>query len=852
MTNPHRLPASVVPHHYRIRIEPDLDAATFSGTVSIDIETLDPVEHIDLHALDLEITSAHLVTDESRQSLEVKPVPEWQRIRVSTGKRIDPGRATLDLAFTGILNDLLVGFYRSTYVDGDGVEQTIATTQFEATDARRAFPCFDEPIFKATFGLTLTVPDHLMAISNYPEIARQPLGDGRSEVTFENTMKMSSYLVAFVMGPFEATDPLDVDGIPTRIVVPRGKLHLASYALECSAFVLRYMAEYYGIPYPGTKLDHVAIPDFAFGAMENLGCITYRESTLLVDRDRSSQSEKLRVLDTVGHEIAHMWFGDLVTMEWWDGIWLNEAFATFMEMKATDAARPEWKRWLAFAAEERPWAYGIDSLHTSRPVEFPVGSPDEANEMFDALTYGKGSSVLRMMEQFVGEDAFRAGVGAYLEAHSYSNTVTEDLWTALDAAAGGGVASAMTTWIHQRGYPQIDVATSDGEIRLTQRRYLSLPDETDTTQWTIPVVVRGTAGGEPFSSRWMVDAPEGKIAIGGPIEWFVVNAGGHGYYRVNYAAGDLALLVNRLESLDDIERFCLLDDAWAFVEAGQIDLTRFLDLVGRFRLETEQSILQRLIQTVGRVSHHLVDDETRSGFRSWLATVLRPAYERLGWEPGPDDTDLDRRMRGQVIGAMGRLVEDEEVITRAVDIGRRWLKDPLDLDPDVAQACVHILAGRMGGDLSHDLWIAYEGTVDPLRQLRLLHAMANGGDERSVNVTVDAILANKIRSQDAAWVSGELLSDRRSGESAWRRIRSDWRTLTARMPSMTISRLVEGLPALSKAAVAADVNAFFAETPLPAIERALSQQLERLEVNVRLRKSQSAAAAGYFSAISSD
>ncbi len=847
MTNPHRLPAIVAPNHYRIRIEPDLDAATFSGSVEIEVDILESTDHIELNALDLEITSTRISLDGSVHEASVEPDPEWQRIRLSTGETLAPGPATIEMGFNGVLNDLLVGFYRSSYLDADGVEQTIATTQFEATDARRAFPCFDEPVFKATFGLTLVVPDHLMAISNYPEVSRMALDGGRSEITFADTMRMSSYLVAFVIGPFEATEVLDVDGIPTRVIVPRGKLHLAPYALECSAFVLRYMAEYYGIPYPGTKLDHVAIPDFAFGAMENLGCITYRESTLLVDRDRSSQSEKLRVLDTVGHEIAHMWFGDLVTMEWWDGIWLNEAFATFMEMKATDAARPEWKRWLAFAAEERPWAFSIDSLHTSRPVEFPVGSPDEANEMFDALTYGKGSSVLRMMEQFVGEGSFRAGVGNYLKAHEYANTVTDDLWVALDHASGMEVASAMATWIHQRGFPQLDVSKSGGTIHVTQRRYLSLPDETETTLWKIPVSLRGVAADGPFALKQVIEAGDARLDIGAPIDWFVANAGGHGYYRVHYSDEILGRLLDRLSDLDHIERFCLLDDTWAFVEAGQVELRLFLDLVGRYRTEVEQSILQRLIQTVGRVSHHLIEEAARPAFRRWLGGVLCPAFERLGWDPVDDDTDLDRRMRGQVIVAMGRLVEDQDVIDRAVEVGRRWLEDPSGLDPDVAQACVLVLAGREGGKLSGTLWKAYEQSVDPLRQLRLLHAMANGGDGRTVDSTVDGIVTGRIRSQDAAWVTGEMLSERRAGVIAWQQIRSNWRSVTSKMPSMTMNRLVEGLPALSQPAVAADINAFFSETPLPAIERALSQQLERLEVNVRLRTSQTEAASRYFS-----
>ncbi len=844
MTNPYRLPTSVRPSAYRIRIEPDLDAASFVGEVEIDVEVDADTDHVLLNALDLEIGSAMVVQSGADIPAVVESLPDEQRIRLLAP--MGAGAATLKLSFSGVLNDLLVGFYRSTYVDGDGVEQVIATTQFEATDARRAFPCFDEPIFKATFAVTLVVPSHLFALSNYPEIRRTAMDVGRVEVEFARSMKMSSYLVAFAVGPFEATEPRIVNGVPLRVVAPRGRLHLADYALDCAAAILEYFTNYYGIPYPGEKLDHVAIPDFAFGAMENLGCITYRETTLLVDPSTAGQADLVRVLDVIGHEMAHMWFGDLVTMEWWDGIWLNEAFAMFMEMKSTDAIRPEWKRRLSFAGDERPWAYGVDSLHSTRPVEFEVRSPEEANEMFDALTYGKGSAVLWMMEQYMGEEVFQAGVRSYLKRHAYSNTVTEDLWRSLDAEAGLGVVEAMKTWIHQGGYPMLDVTVDGSQVRLSQSRFLAIPDESDTTTWHLPVVVRGEAGGREFQEHVMLTGADGSLHLDAPVDWALGNVGGHGYYRVQYRGENLARIMERLDRLDAVERFCLLDDTWALVENGSLGVAEFLDLATRYGSESELTIVQRLVQTVGKVSHHLVTEDARPAFRRWAGSLFRPSFDRLRWEVDPGDSGLVRRMRGLLISALGKLAEDPEVLERARQIGVAWLARAPRVDPDVGQACL-LLAVAGGEDgVWKRLRSAHDAANDPQWKAKILHAMTASENADEVESVFASLLDGWVKSQDVGWMVGALLGGRRTGDVAWRLLRAGWPEIYPKMPGLTIARALEGLPALSAEELAADVRGFFAETKVATAGKALAQNLERLEVNVRLRAAQTGATSDYF------
>ncbi|HEV2370101.1 MAG TPA: M1 family metallopeptidase, partial [Acidimicrobiales bacterium] len=388
---PYRLPRTVVPVRYDLTLTPDLVDARFAGEARIQVQVTETVTEVVLNAVELDLLSASLV-NEAGDIVDgtVSYDEAEERATIALDAPAEAGRWELDVTFTGILNDKLHGFYRSTFRDADGAEQVIATTQFEATDARRAFPCWDEPDFKAAFAITLIVDRDLTAISNGAVVEDKDLGNGKRQVTFAETMPMSTYVVAFVVGPFELTDPSVVDEVPIRIASTRGKGHLADFAVEAAGHALHFLADYFSIPYPSDKLDHIAIPDFAFGAMENLGCVTYRETALLVDRALASRLELIRVAEVVSHETAHMWFGDLVTMKWWNGIWLNEAFATFMELLAVDAFRPEWDIWTS-AGIGRAGALSTDGLLSTRAVEFPVGRPEEAEAMFDVLTYQKGA-----------------------------------------------------------------------------------------------------------------------------------------------------------------------------------------------------------------------------------------------------------------------------------------------------------------------------------------------------------------------------------------------------------------------------------------------------------------------------
>ena len=854
----HRLPRTVIPRHYRLRLEPDLTEAVFSGSAEIAVEVWERTDRLVVNAVDLEIDSAYLRPSGGgdRIPAEVEYDERAQRAHLLLRRPAEPGLWELTCGFTGVLNDQLRGFYRSTFTDDAGTEQVIATTQFEATDARRAFPCWDEPDFKASFGATLVIPEGLTAVSNEAETGRRSLGDGRVEITFADTIPISTYLVAFAVGPLAATDPVDVDGVPLRVIVPQGKEGLTEYALRCGEFCLRYLTEYYGIPYPGGKLDLVAIPDFAFGAMENLGCVTFRETALLVDEASATTAELMRVLDVIAHELAHMWFGDLVTMKWWDGIWLNEAFATFMEMKATDACRPDWNRWLEFAAAERPWALQVDDLACSRPVEFAVRMPEEANAMFDAITYGKGSATLWMLEQFIGEEAFREGVGDYLRAHAYGNTETGDLWEALNRAyarregSGGpageySVGEIMDDWILQAGLPRL-TATADGPVlSLAASRHLLIPDPADRTRWKIPVAIRGRAGGEPFAVRTLAEGETAQVELDGPLEWAMVNAGGYGFYRVNYDRPLAEALAERLDELSPVERFVLADDAWSLTESGQAGAESFLELAGFYREETEPAVWGAVLGGVGMVGRHLVADPVRADFEAWTVRLLGPVAERLGWEPAAGESDNMRRLRGKMIAGLGRTANHPPTVERARELYERWSARPGEVDPETADAALRVTAVHANSDDYDEFLERHLEAADPQLEQKYLRALTSCDHPEAVDRTYDLLTDGTVRGQDASWVIGALFANRRSGPYAWERFAGEWPGMSASVPPMTHSRMLSGLTALSQPELAARIKEFFAEHPLPHAVASLSQNLERLTALVAMRERETASVTAY-------
>jgi puromycin-sensitive aminopeptidase len=844
----YRLPTSVVPSRYEIRLTPDLEAATFAGEETVTVTVGEPVMEIVLNAAELAIQSVAARDAAGAVVQGTAALDEAQeRARLIFPSPLAPGEWRLTLVFTGILNDKLHGFYRSTYKDPGGVTHTIAATQFEATDARRAFPCWDEPAFKGVFAVTLVVPERLVAVSNTSVIAEEPTGDGRKIVRFADSITMSTYLVAFVVGDLEAAAPVMVGSTPLRVWAVPGKTRLARFALDCAAFSLEFFEKYYGIPYPGDKLDLLAIPDFAAGAMENLGAITFRETALLVDETAASHAELERIADVVAHELAHMWFGDLVTMAWWNGIWLNEAFATFLEMLAVDAWKPEWERWTNFGVS-RAAAMGVDGLLSSRPIEFPVREPRECEAMFDLLTYEKGASVLRMLEQYLGAEVFRDGVRRYLHEHQYANAETTDLWKALGAASGQPIPEAMNGWIFRAGYPLVTVEPDGTGVKLSQRRFLYLGaaagEGAEGEPWRIPIALRAAVKGGWVDKRVLLDGPETRVALPAAPEWAIANAGGHGFYRVAFAPAMLKKLARSIARVAPIERFNVASDSFAVAQAGHMAAVDYLDLTGRFREETDRNVWTVLTASFAFVNR-VIAEPVRPGLETFVRHRIGLAAARLGWEAEPGESELVRQLRGDLIRVMGTLGNDEETQAQARAFYARYLEDESAADANILPAVISIIAS-VGGEAEYANFLQrFRNARTPQEEQRYLFALGAFRDPAVITQTLERTINGEVRSQDAPFLLRSMLGGIHSRGLTWEFIKQHWETMARQFPGSAYRRMYEGVTALISPEWERDARDFFASRGIVLGGKTLDQYLEQLHVAVRFQERESAALAAY-------
>ena len=839
------LPSNVKPVKYRMTLQPDLNTFTFQGEQTVDIEITVPTARIVLNAAELEI-------DEVALRRNGVPVPvrsvsldeETETATLDFGEIQAQGPAQLEMKFTGVLNDRLVGFYRSEYQGDDGQTHYLATTQFEATDARRAFPCWDEPAQKAAFDVTLVFDDAYEAVSNTPIVEASSPAPGLKSVRFGETPIMSTYLLAFVVGDLVSVEADAADGTKVGVWTTRGKENQAGFALDTSVKLLGYFNDYFGIPYPLPKLDHIAIPDFAAGAMENWGCVTYRETALLVDPDNSSAGTRQRVAEVVAHEMAHMWFGDLVTMEWWDDLWLNESFASWMGTKAVDWLFPDWEMWTQFVNMDTNRALSLDGLKNSHPIEQEVKNPAEVSQLFDAISYSKGGSVIRMLENFLGPDVFQGGLYRYLKGHEYGNARTQDLWAALEEESGLPVTTIMDSWVKQTGYPVLQVGADRGpdgvEVSLTQERFvydhLLGEEEPNPEVWQVPVSVSAPG---PASASTVMESKDAVITLPAarPSEdWYKVNADQTGFFRVNYSGDDWQRLSPAISGreLPATDRLGIQNDAYALSRAGLLPVTQFLELAGSYSGETDASVWSDLASNLRDIEQLIAGEPVHPAYQRFGRELFGPAARRAGWSPRPEDGHLDSLLRSTVLGQAGSY-GDEETLAQAGDLLRQYLGNPEAVHPDL-RGIVFSLAAQAGDRSTYNqLWELEERTSLQEEKIRLLLAMSRFQDAGLLNETLETSLTSRVRSQDTITVVAGVAANPVGRGPAWEFVKNNWAEFDRRYGGggFGLMRLVSIVNSFTTNEQMADVENFFTENPAPAAERTIRQALERMRLNIR-------------------
>ena len=674
------------PLRYEISVTPNVEAATFAGEARITVEVSEPTRTVTMNALGLSVSGAEI--DNARADVAIDE--DAQTLTLTTRRTLRRGRHTIEIDYAGVIQDDAYGLFRVEYQD-DGQTKRALATQFEPGDARRFAPMWDQPNRRAVFSLTVTAPTNQMVIGNMPAAQTTPLAGGLTRTRFADTPSMPSYLLFLAVGDFERVTR-DVDGVELGVVVRRGEGHRAQEALTAGEQSLLYFTEYFGIRYPLPKLDMIGVPGAGgFGAMENWGAILYFDQYLLVD-ETSSEAERQAVFGTVAHEIAHQWFGNLVTMMWWDDLWLNEGFASWMAAKATETVHPDWNPWMAQLTDGTSTAMALDAREGTHAVVQTVNTLDEANLAFDTITYEKGLAVIRMLEAYVGEEDFRAGVRTYLNSRLYGNARTEDLWAAVQAASGQPVLEIARSFTTQPGFPLLRANSADcvrtrgTAIGLRQGRF-AMDDAARTNErWSIPVVVRR----EAEERRAVFPASEQtSIAMGVGCDPYLVNAGQTGFFRVLYDQANLAGLTRSFASLQSVDQLGLLLDYWAFGRSGDAPFSDYLNLVAAIPADADPLIVMDTASSMTALADYTVERPSAAAVRAHGVAVLRPFFARAGWDGPPGELSNVIQARATLITSLGAL-GDAQVIAEA----RRRVRSGAALPAGTRNAILSVFAAN--------------------------------------------------------------------------------------------------------------------------------------------------------------
>lgn len=739
-----------IPLRYEIAITPNVEAATFAGEATITIESAEPLQTVTMNALGLTVSRATI--DNAGAAFDTNQ--EAQTLTLTPRRALRAGRHTIRINYTGVIQDDAYGLFRVAYQDGGQTKRALAT-QFEPGDARRFAPMWDQPNRRAVFALTVTAPAGQMVVSNMPAAETQNVAGGLVRTRFADTPSMPSYLLFMAMGDFERVTR-EVDGVELGVVVRRGQTHRTAEALDAGEQSLRYFTDYFGIHYPLPKLDMIGVPGAGgFGAMENWGAILYFDQYLLVD-ETSSEAERQNVFGIVAHEIAHQWFGNLVTMMWWDDLWLNEGFASWMAAKATEAVHPDWHPWMAQLTDGTATAMALDARTGTHPVVQTVNTIDEANLAFDTITYEKGLAVIRMLEAYVGEDAFRQGVRDYLNARHYGNARTEDLWAAIQAASGQPVLEIARSFTGQPGFPVLTASApacdrSLGQMGVTvsQRRY-ALDDASRTAErWSIPVVARNL-GAEPVRGVVPADGTYTARLACGP---YLINAGQSGFFRVQYDAANFQQLTQNFASLDETDQLGLMLDYWSFGRSGDAPFSNYLELVNVLPADANPLIVADTAASLSALAGYARGRPSEAQVKAYAVRTLRPYFERAGWTPRAGEGSNAAQTRANLIATLGAL-GDEAVVAEA----RRRVRAGEALPASIRTAVMGVYASN-ATTADYDALLAQaRGAHDFVEQRRMWRLLASASDpalaQRTLALTLGDEIPRQLRPQVISSVAG--------------------------------------------------------------------------------------------------
>lgn len=839
----HRLTAHVKPLQYHLKIQPNLADFNFVGTEVVRLEIAKPTKTIVLHAAELSVQSAKVVVGNITHIAKISYQSKAETVTFTFSKSFK-GKARLYIEFTGLIGEQLRGFYRSKYLH-QGKEKYLATSQFEATDARRFMPCFDEPAHKAKFILEVIIPKHLQVVSNTVEQSTHPHEPGYKIVRFAPTPKMSTYLLALIIGELEHLQAKSKRGVLIRVHTTPGKKAQAKFALEFTKRALDYLENYFGIPYPLPVLDLLAIPDFSAGAMENWGAITFRETLLLVDDVHSPFSQKQRVAEVIAHELVHQWFGNLVTMEWWTHLWLNESFATYMAYHVVDALHPDWRYWTKFALDEQAFALQQDSLHATHPIEVPVKHPNEIAEIFDAISYAKGATVLRMLAGFIGPDNFQAGLSTYLKKHSYKNTSSIHLWEAFEKASGLPVRKIMKVWTTKSGFPVLSAKFKNDQLTLTQTGFKQLSKHQSNQIWPIPLSIQTTKTkvGEPI----LISKPRVKIAVSKDLDFINLDYGDTSLTVIHYDIGLLARLLPKLQdkSLCTLDRLALIRDGFLLAKAGLLPSEVYLETLQFLEEETSFVVWSEVAKNLAQLERMLAGTSAESGLKKFQQRLFSQvlANKIVGLKPKANESQNIALLRGLAVLVAG-ISGNRAVIKTAL---QRFERGTKRLNPNLRSAVYTTTAKHGSTSQVEKLFEIYSTSDLAIEKQQILFALINGCQEKHQTKVLNLIYGTQVRDQDRAFAVAASLLNPALKTKGWDRLVANWPMLAKKYASTKMTgTLLAGAQSFNTSQEAAKLHKFLKGKQLPAAKQAIAQTLEKIQINLAWKARDQKALSRYF------